>query len=98
VIWFGIQNSEPLKKLGLDVVKSVEAIGWEADRQNFVPHLTIGRIKQVPDKHLFQRMIDEHKKTRMQEIRVSEFHLYESTLSRTGPIYNVLETYSLKEA
>jgi RNA 2',3'-cyclic 3'-phosphodiesterase len=95
VIWFGIDKAEPLKKLGDDVLKSVENIGWEPDRQNFVPHLTIGRIKDVPDKHLFQSVIDIHKKTRMQDLRVSEFHLYESILTREGPIYKVLENFKL---
>jgi 2'-5' RNA ligase len=96
VIWFGIDGSEPLKKLGLDVLQSVEKIGWEPDRQNFVPHLTIGRIKDIPDKHLFQSVIDMHKKTWMQEIQVIEFHLYESTLMRDGPVYRVLESYKLQ--
>jgi RNA 2',3'-cyclic 3'-phosphodiesterase len=93
VIWFGIDRSEPLKKLGVDVLQSVEKIGWEPDRQNFVPHLTIGRIKDITDKHLFQSVIDVHKKTWMQEIQVSEFHLYESILMREGPIYKVIESF-----
>ena len=97
VIWFGIDKPEPLKKLGNDVLQSVESIGWENDRQNFVPHLTIGRIKDIPDKHLFQSVIDEHKKTWMQEVQVSEFHLYESILRSGGPIYKVLETYNLRD-
>ena len=97
VIWFGIDKSEPLKKLGLEVLQSVEKIGWEHDRQNFVPHLTIGRIKDIPDKHLFQSVIDMHKKTWMQEVQVSEFHLYESILLREGPVYKVLETFKLKD-
>jgi RNA 2',3'-cyclic 3'-phosphodiesterase len=96
VIWFGIEKSEPLKQLGKDVLVSCETIGWERDRQNFVPHLTIGRIKDVTDKHLFQSVIDMHKKTRMQEVRVNEFHLYESILTREGPIYKVQETFKLK--
>jgi 2'-5' RNA ligase len=96
VIWFGIENAEPLKNLGIDVLKSMEAIGWEADRQNFVPHLTIGRIKDVPDKQLFQKMIDVHKKTRMQEFPVREFILYESILQREGPIYRVVESFKLE--
>ena len=95
VIWFGIENAEPLKQLGADVLQSLEPIGWEVDRQNFVPHLTIGRIKEIPDKQLFQKIIDVHKKTRMQEIDVREFHLYESILNREGPVYKVLETYVL---
>ena len=98
VIWFGIEKAEPFKTLGNDVLQSLEAIGWERDRQNFVPHLTIGRIKDVRDKHLFQRVIDEHKKARMQEISVREFHLYESILNREGPIYRELEAFSLLRA
>jgi 2'-5' RNA ligase len=95
VIWFGIENAEPLKKLGADVLQSLEPIGWEVDRQNFVPHLTVGRIKEIPDKQLFQKIIDQHKKIRMHDIQVSEFHLYESTLLRDGPVYKVLESYVL---
>lgn len=96
VIWFGIEGSEPLKALAEDVLSSVETIGWERDRQNFVPHLTIGRIKYVPDKRLFQQIIDQHKNTRMQGLRVGEFHLYESILRKEGPVYHVLESFSME--
>jgi RNA 2',3'-cyclic 3'-phosphodiesterase len=97
VIWFGIGNSEPLKNLGREVIQSCEPIGWEPDRQNFVPHLTIARIKNVPDKNLFQSMIDRHKSAFIQEFSVAEFHLYESILQREGPVYRILETYGLRE-
>jgi 2'-5' RNA ligase len=73
----------------------VEQIGWERDRQNFVPHLTIARIKHVPDKKLFQQFIDENRNAFIQEVSVAEFHLYESILLREGPVYKVLETYEL---
>jgi RNA 2',3'-cyclic 3'-phosphodiesterase len=96
VLWFGIEKAEPFKELGADVLKSVEAIGWEHERQNFVPHITIGRIKNIEDKHLFQSVIDLHKKTWMQQVQVNEFHLFESNLTRQGPIYRVLETFKLK--
>ena len=95
VIWFGLEKAEPFKALGTDVLQAAESIGWEPDRQNFVPHLTIGRIKAVTDKHLFQSVIDAHKKTWMQEVQVREFHLYESILTREGPIYRVIETFNL---
>lgn len=96
VIWFGMQKAEPLKLLGEDVLRSMEQIGWERDRQNFVPHLTIARIKHVPDKKLFQKCIDENKNAFIQEVSVAEFHLYESILQREGPVYKVLETYRLE--
>jgi 2'-5' RNA ligase len=95
VIWVGMQKAEPLKGLAEDVLNSVARIGWERDRQNFVPHLTIARIKYVPDKKLFQKVIDENKNAFIQEVSVAEFHLYESLLFKDGPVYKVMESYQL---
>lgn len=95
VIWFGMGNTEPLASLTHSVFDEVEKIGWERDRQNFVPHLTIGRIKHVPDKKLFQNVIDQHKDVFLQDVEVREYHLYESILKREGPVYTILETFSL---
>lgn len=95
VIWFGIQKAGDLTGLAQAVLSGVESIGWERDRQNFVPHLTIGRVKDKKDKHLFQQMIDRHKKAFIQEVSVTEFYLYESILQKQGPVYRILETYTL---
>ncbi len=95
VIWFGLEEAGSLKALAEDVLASVEPIGWPRDRQNFVPHLTIARIKYVPDKRLFQQIIDQHKNDRFQELKVTEFHLYESILQREGPVYRVLDSFNL---
>ena len=96
VIWFGIEEPEALKELAEDVLEGVVPIGWERDRQNFVPHLTVGRVKEVVDKRLFQQVIDEYKKTFIQEVSVVDFRLYESILQREGPIYRVVESFALK--
>lgn len=95
VIWVGMENAEALSALALNVLEAAEQIGWERDRQNFVPHLTLGRVKNVPDKRLFQHVIDEHRGNMVQEVLVKEFHLYESILRKEGPVYNILETYKL---
>jgi 2'-5' RNA ligase len=95
VIWFGIDNATELISLGKDVLSAVEEIGWERDRQNFRPHLTVGRVKNANDKQLFQKMIDEHNKAFIQEVSVIEFRLYESLLHRDGPVYKVLENFKL---
>jgi 2'-5' RNA ligase len=95
VIWFGIQKANALTTLANDVLNEVDKIGWKRDRQNFRAHLTVGRVKNVKDKQLFQQMIDEHNKTFIQEVSVIEFRLYESILHRDGPVYRVVETFSL---
>lgn len=96
VVWVGLQNAEPLITLGLNVLEGAEQIGWERDRQNFVPHLTIGRVKAAADKKLFQEVIRKYKDIFIQQARVDEVHLYESILKKEGPKYNILNTYDLK--
>lgn len=87
VVWFGIEKQPMLDKLAHTVITELEKCGWERDRQNFVPHLTIGRIKELKDVPLFQQIINKYKKLEIQEGSVSEIILYESILRREGPLY-----------
>jgi 2'-5' RNA ligase len=95
VIWFDISASDALDRLIGNVVKELHEIGIENDRQNFVPHLTVGRIKELHDKKHFQSTIDRYREGYIQKEEVSKFHLFESFLRPLGPKYEVIETYSL---
>ena len=95
VIWFGIDKSEELQKLAGDLKYELSEIGFEADRQNFVPHLTVGRIKYIENKKYFQKVIDENKSGFIQEIPVEEIILFESILHKTGPEYITIEKFRL---
>lgn len=97
VIWFGIKNNEQLIKLSNSVNENLISIGYISDRQNFVPHLTVARIKFLNDKKLFQQIIDKNKTIKIQKIKVDKIYLFESILKREGPIYNVIEEFSLKK-
>lgn len=93
VIWFGIENGRALERLALGVLNGVEAIGFPRDRQNFRPHLTIGRIKKLEDKKGFQKVIDRYRESLLQEISVDAFYLIESRLKPGGPVYDIIETF-----
>jgi 2'-5' RNA ligase len=95
VIWLGIENGWALENLALDVLNGVEEVGFPRDRQNFRPHLTIGRIKRLTDKRSFQKVIDHYSDFLIGEVRVEEFHLIESRLKPRGPEYDVIETFRL---
>jgi 2'-5' RNA ligase len=95
VIWFGIKNNEQLIKLSNSVNENLIHIGYISDRQNFVPHLTVARIRFLNDKKLFQQIIDKNKTIKIQKIKVDKIYLLESILKREGPIYNVIEEFSL---
>ena len=95
VIWFGIQDNINLQKLATDILDKMEMIGFPKDRQNFVPHLTIGRIKFLDNKNQFSKKITSLKSRYIQDIYISEFYLFESILGSTGPTYNTINKYNL---
>jgi len=96
VLWFGIKKSEKLISLANDVLDQVGSIGFKRDRQNFVPHLTIARIKFIDDKKRFQEVISRFQTKDIQEQTVEQFYLIESILRPQGPEYKILESFSLQ--
>lgn len=97
VIWLGIKNTDKLKQLTLNLLSEFEKAGFLSDRQNFVPHLTLGRINDVADKKLFFEKIRKLNITDIQKVNVNEIILYESILKREGPQYIELKKYKLKD-
>jgi len=67
--------------------------GFESDRQNIVPHLTLGRIKFLNDRVLFQKLIDANKAISSPQLIIKECILYESILQREGPRYIALRKF-----
>ena len=96
VIWFGVESDEPVKLLATDILGKLETIGFENDRQNFVPHLTVGRIKKLVHKRTFQAKIDQFKDAFIQNVFVNEIFLFESILTTSGPIYDVVKRFRLR--
>jgi len=90
VVWAGIKPSEPLAALMNTVQKEMEHFGFESDRQNIVPHLTLGRIKFLEDKELFNKMIGVNRELQSDLIKINEIILFESILYKEGPQYIVL--------
>jgi RNA 2',3'-cyclic 3'-phosphodiesterase len=94
VVWFGIEKQPELENLAKNIFTELAKQGWVPDRQNFVPHLTIGRIKELKDKPLFQQIINRYNTIDIQQENVTEIVLYESILRREGPLY--LKVFSVK--
>jgi|WetSurMetagenome_2_1015567.scaffolds.fasta_scaffold145555_2 RNA 2',3'-cyclic 3'-phosphodiesterase len=95
VVWFGIDPQPEMQKLAENVVIELQQAGWEPDRQNFVPHLTIGRIKEIRDKTLFQEVMARYHDAFIQDQPVNGLILFESILKREGPEYIALRKFPL---
>jgi len=97
VLWFGIENNDLLTQLQARIELDLTKVGFFQDRQNFVPHLTLSRIKQLKDLKLFQKTIGEFHERKIMKQEVRSFSLIESILMKEGPIYHTLSTYTLQK-
>jgi 2'-5' RNA ligase len=96
VVWIGIDKNPVLISLGQEIIDSMESLGFKKDRQNFVPHLTLGRIKHIDDKKRFAELIGKYKDSIIATETVNEICLIESKLTPKGPLYKVLDRYDMK--
>ena len=97
VLWAGLDGGDELELLFNNINDELQEIGIFADRQNFVPHISLGRIKKLQDKKYFQRIIDNYRDFKSGPHSVKSFSLMESRLHKQGPEYIFLEDFRLVE-
>ena len=95
VLWFGTRENETMKQLGEAVLNALDVAGFPRDRQNFVPHLTIARIRKVEHKKLFQEAVAAHRHDFLQESTVNRIILYESLMKSGGVEYKPVMEFIL---
>ena len=98
VVWVGIEPYDRLVKLMRDLHTELKTIGYEPDRQNLVPHLTIGRIKEIKERQFFQRTLEKFREIETPEKMATEIHLFESILKNDGPVYLVQNTFPFSKS
>lgn len=97
VIWLGIKNAAPLIALSEKVNTRLISLGYKPEKKLFNPHLTMGRIKQLNNPQLLDQLESTFGETSFGEFNTTSFHLIESFLRPSGPIYKVLHTFELGE-
>jgi RNA 2',3'-cyclic 3'-phosphodiesterase len=90
VLWFGFEDFTALKSLFADLEQQLVKEGFEHAYGNFVPHVTLARIKQVVDKRKFWKTIEANSLNCQQQIQINELTLYQSFLHKEGPEYKPL--------
>lgn len=94
VVWCGIQPKKQFIELHKKIEKKLENCRIYRDRK-FKPHITIARIKQLPNKKRFLDNLIQLKKRDIVS-KADSFVLYRSTLTSQGPIYNVVKRYKAR--
>lgn len=87
ILWLGLQDeNENLTKLNRILEAECEKIGFEKEKRNFSPHLTIGRLREP---YKSEDLVEKHLENNFEPVGfvVSEIVIYESKLQPTGSIY-----------
>lgn len=90
IIWLHITNCEKLQK---EIDNSLGGL-FEKEKR-FMSHLTIVRVKTVRDKKNFINALNKIKIPSI-KFKVSSFELKKSILTEEGPVYETVESYTLK--
>lgn len=97
ILWLGLHDeSESLAKINQILETECEKIGFEKEKRNFKPHLTIARLRE-PQKS--GNLVEKHLENAFEpvEFAVSEIVIYESKLQPTGSIYRKLKGFKFSK-
>jgi len=97
ILWAGVEKTEPLRKLQKKVEKQCRAVGFEAEKRSFHPHITLGRVNETASARQVRAFIEGTKMNQLDlSMPVSAFCLYRSKLRKECAVHTVLETYQLQ--
>jgi len=97
VIWAAIEPYRELSNVIQRLKNELVVAGFSADRQNPVPHLTLGRIRSIQDRQRFQKVLDAYKMISSQPMMTRRLILFESILQHSGPEYHIIRSFPLKK-
>jgi 2'-5' RNA ligase len=94
VLWVGINSNEIISLRNL-IENSLKKEGFDIKNMDFVPHLTVARIKSVKNKDKFIEELGRVKLENMFFI-AEDFALMKSILKKEGSEYKVLESFGMR--
>lgn len=92
--WAGLSSSKILKMLQAEIAQGMDDLGFEPEPNEFVPHLTVARIKEPLGKDRLTNAFLNFD-LRSSSFQVEQVSLVESKLRQEGPIYAVLKDFPL---
>jgi len=97
IVWLGLTPSPELTQFHEKTAQFLAQIGLPVAQENFVPHITLGRIKEVDNKKRFSALIEELQPDFKQEFHIDSVNLMQSHFHNYEVSYSTLHTSHLKE-
>jgi 2'-5' RNA ligase len=93
-----VETSPQLAKLAAEIERVLVPLGVPAGAREFIPHLTLARLKSEEGAEALVRAAKEFGTRDFGTARATEFHLFESILRPSGAEYRRVATYPFVEA
>lgn len=93
VIWVGVEpgpGADELRRIYGFIERGVRRLGWRPEREDFVPHVTIARLKGRRNIEKVVRLLHEMADVEVGEVYLEAVRIKQSILTRAGPIYRTL--------
>ena len=92
-LWAGVTPQEPVKLLHNKVDQALARVGVQPDSRAYLPHITIARFRRAAG--ALEGLMTRSGGLSGPSEEIDQFCLYESSLSREGSIYTIVERYPL---
>ncbi len=91
VLWVGIkEGEESICSLAGKIEAEMVSLGYKKEKRSFHPHLTIGRLRNPLPENSIKKYLSEGTGFVTSSILIDRVVLFESNLTRSGPIYKAL--------
>jgi 2'-5' RNA ligase len=94
VLWAGVGDDAPLRKLHAKIQHGLAAIGLELEHRRYHPHVTLARLGGLPPIEA-EGYAARYSEYTSPAFTVDRFCLYSSHLARQGAIYTLEAEYEL---
>lgn len=92
VVWVGVEPKQPFIELKKEIDQSLAKLGFKPEK-DFVPHITLCRVKALFNKKEFSKAVQRIKIPKL-TFDVRSFDLMQSILSPKGPTYKTIAVFS----
>lgn len=93
VFWAGVVPNPELMGLQEKVENVCRDVGFEAETQSYVPHITLAKIKDRPDG--LDTFLNRNQDFGIASVPVNCFNLYRSKLQKQKAVHTVIKSYEL---
>jgi len=94
VIWAGVEKgNEKIIELSKSINQKLKNKGFEEEKKEFMPHVTLGRIKNFNRNDPLNQILDNYKDFSTPASKATHINLYQSILSPKGATYVSLQKF-----